>query len=114
MNMKQKSLVKWLIGFGNEIGEELTNPPVENLRSKQATTDPSNCAIQYRIPLSKVMFPPTKAPNVTAGFTCPPEMFAPTETATKSAKACANAAATRPAGVDDPSLVSLSASKENQ
>lgn len=87
---------------------------MENLRSKQATTDPRSCAIQYRIPLSKLMFPPMNAPNVTAGFTCPPEMFAPTETATKSAKACANDAATRPAGVVDPSLVSLSERKKKK
>lgn len=64
-----------------------TNPPVENLRSKQATTDPSNWAIQYKILLTNVMWPPTKAPKVTAGFTCPPEMLAPTETATKRANA---------------------------
>lgn len=53
------------------------------------------------------MFPPMKAPNVTAGLTWPPEMLAPTETATNSANACANAAATRPAGVLDPLSVSL-------
>lgn len=67
--------------------ELLTNPPVENLRSRQATTEPSNWAIQYKILLKRVMWPPTKAPKVTAGLTWPPEMFAPTETATKSAKA---------------------------
>lgn len=61
--------------------------------------------------LARVMCPPTKAPNVTAGLTCPPEMFAPTETATNSAKAWASDACTRPAGVADPSLVSLSAKK---
>ena len=33
------------------------------------------------------MWPPIKAPNVTAGLTCPPEMLAPTETATKRANA---------------------------
>ena len=53
------------------------------------------------------MLPPTKAPNVTAGLTCPPEMLAPTETATKSPKACASEAATRPAGVVAPFSVSL-------
>lgn len=89
--------------------QKLTNPPVANLRSKQATTDPSNCAIQYKMALSSVMFPPTKAPKVTAGFTCPPEMFAPTETATKSASAWAKAAATRPEGVVGPPSVSLPA-----
>ena len=87
----------------------LTNPPVENLRSKQATTEPRSWAIQYKIPLMSVMWPPRKAPNVTAGFTWPPEMFAPIATATNSAKAWARAAATSPAGVVDPSSVSLSA-----
>lgn len=55
------------------------------------------------------MLPPRKAPNVTAGFTWPPEMFAPTETATNSANPCANAAAISPEGVDDPSFVNLPA-----
>lgn len=54
------------------------------------------------------MLPPRKAPNVTAGFTWPPEIFAPTETATNSANACAMAAATSPDGVDDPLSVNLS------
>lgn len=53
------------------------------------------------------MLPPTKAPKVTAGLTCPPEMLAPTATATKSAKAWAMAAETRPAGVLAPLSVSL-------
>lgn len=87
----------------------LTSPPVANLSSKQATTEPSSCAIQYKMLLNRVMFPPINAPKVTAGFTCPPEMFAPTETATKRANACANAAATSPDGVVDPLSVSLSA-----
>ena len=33
------------------------------------------------------MWPPRANPKVTAGFTWPPEMLAPTETATKRAKA---------------------------
>jgi len=53
------------------------------------------------------MLPPTKAPKVTAGLTCPPEMLAPTETATKRANAWAMEAEMRPAGVAAPSLVSL-------
>lgn len=65
----------------------VTIPPVADLRRIQATTEPSNCAIQYKILLKSVMFPPMKAPNVTAGFTCPPDMFAPTETATNSPNA---------------------------
>ena len=48
-----------------------------------------------------------KAPKVTAGLTCPPEMLAPTETATKRPKPCAKAAATRPAGVVEPLSVNL-------
>lgn len=57
--------------------------------------------------LNNVMFPPMNAPKVTAGFTCPPEMLAPTETATKRANACDNAAATSPEGVVAPFSVSL-------
>lgn len=48
-----------------------------------------------------------KEPNVTAGFTWPPEMFAPTETATNKAKAWDREAATRPDGVAGASYVSL-------
>lgn len=55
------------------------------------------------------MWPPMKAPKVTAGLTWPPEMLAPTETATKRAKACDSDAATKPAGVAEPLSVSLSA-----
>lgn len=51
------------------VTECLTNPPVANSRSKQATTDPSNWAIQYKTLLTRVMLPPRKAPNVTAGLT---------------------------------------------
>jgi len=54
------------------------------------------------------------APKVTAGLTCPPEMLAPTETATKSANACDSDAATNPAGVAAPLFVSLSVKKHNQ
>lgn len=53
------------------------------------------------------MLPPTKAPKVTAGLTWPPEMLAPTETATKRANAWAMEAAIRPAGVAAPLSVSL-------
>lgn len=69
--------------------------------------EPSNWPIQYTTALINVMLPPTKAPNVTAGLTCPPEMFAPTETATNSAKAWDNAAAIRPDGVVPAPCVSL-------
>lgn len=94
-----------------QVGSYITNPPVANLRSRQATTDPRHWPIQYMKLLARVMWPPTKAPNVTAGLTWPPEMFAPTETATNSPKAWARDACTRPAGVDDPLSVSLSAEK---
>ena len=53
------------------------------------------------------MLPPMKAPKVTAGLTWPPEMLAPTETATKRAKAWAIAAAMSPAGVLEAPSVSL-------
>ena len=53
------------------------------------------------------MLPPTKAPKVTAGLTWPPEMLAPTATATKRAKAWAREAATSPAGVVEALSVSL-------
>lgn len=59
------------------------------------------------MPRRRVIFPPTKAPKVTAGLTWPPEMLAPTATATKRAKAWAIEAATRPAGVVAPLSVSL-------
>lgn len=91
----------------------VTIPPVADLRRIQATTEPSNCAIQYKILLKSVMFPPMKAPNVTAGFTCPPDMFAPTETATNSPNAWDSDAAMRPAGVAGPLLVSLPAKITN-
>jgi hypothetical protein len=54
------------------------------------------------------MFPPMNAPKVTAGFTWPPEILAPTDTATNRANACAREAAIRPAGVVAPLFVSLS------
>lgn len=60
----------------------------------------------------RVMWPPMKAPNVTAGLTWPPEMLAPTETATKRANAWDSDAATTPAGVAEPLSVSLSAKKK--
>jgi hypothetical protein len=41
------------------------------------------------------MWPPTAMPNVTAGFTCPPEAFAAMYTAEESAKAFAIATITR-------------------
>ncbi|RWW34864.1 hypothetical protein GW17_00000338 [Ensete ventricosum] len=88
---------------------EITRPPVANLRSRQATTEPSSCAIQYKMPRSSVMLPPRKAPKVTAGLTWPPEMLAPTATATKRPNPWAKDAATTPAGVAEPSSVSLSA-----
>lgn len=82
-------------------------PPVAILSSRHATTDPSSCATQYTTAFTRLMFPPTNAPNVTAGFTCPPEMLAPTATATNRASACAREAAISPDGVVPPPSVSL-------
>ena len=45
-----------------------------------------------------VIWPPRASPNVTAGLTWPPEMLAPTATATKRAKPWQMATATSPAG----------------
>lgn len=87
-------------------------PPVANPRRAQAAVDPSNCAMMYKIPRNKVIFPPTKAPKVTAGLTWPPEMLAPTETATNNPKACAMEAEIRPAGVATPSVSLLKAIPE--
>lgn len=87
----------------------ITIPPVANLRRTQAKTEPSNWANQYKMLLKRVMFPPKNAPNVTAGFTCPPDMFAPTETATINANAWPNAAIIKPSGVANPSFLNLPA-----
>lgn len=59
------------------------------------------------------MWPPRANPKVTAGLTWPPEMLAPTETATKSAKPWQIATASNPAGSSAASDVNLPASKEN-
>lgn len=53
------------------------------------------------------MCPPRANPNVTAGLTCPPEMLAPTETATNSAKPWQIATASNPAGSRAASDVNL-------
>lgn len=45
-----------------------------------------------------VIWPPSANPKVTAGLTWPPEMLAPTETATNRAKPWQIAMATSPAG----------------
>ena len=54
-----------------------------------------------------VILPPIAKPKVTAGFKCPPEMFAAIDTPTKSASAWAIAIATSPAGSSAASDVSL-------
>jgi len=51
------------------------------------------------------MLPPIANPNVTAGFKCPPEMLAATDTPTNSANACATATATSPVGSNAASFV---------
>lgn len=57
------------------------------------------------------MWPPRANPKVTAGLTWPPEMLAPTETATKSAKPWQIATASNPAGSSAASDVNLPTSK---
>lgn len=47
-----------------------------------------------------LIWPPTAIPNVTAGFTCPPEILADIYTATDKANAFATAIATRLDGSD--------------
>lgn len=60
------------------------------------------------MPVRIVIWPPRANPNVTAGFTWPPEMLAATETATKRAKPWQMAMATSPAGSRAASDVNLS------
>lgn len=60
------------------------------------------------------MWPPRANPKVTAGFTWPPEMLAPTETATNRAKPWQTATATNPAGSSGASDVNLPANKEKK
>ena len=60
------------------------------------------------------MWPPRANPKVTAGLTWPPEMLAPTETATKSAKPWQIATASNPAGSSAASDVNLPANKEKE
>lgn len=64
------------------------------------------------MPVRIVIWPPRANPNVTAGFTWPPEMLAPTETATKRAKPWQMAMATSPAGSRAASDVNLSVKME--
>ena len=54
-----------------------------------------------------VIWPPRAKPKVTAGLTWPPEMLAPTATATKRAKPWQTATATKPAGSRAASDVNL-------
>lgn len=56
-----------------------------------------------------VIWPPRANPKVTAGLTCPPEILAPTATATNRANPWQIAMATSPAGSRAASLVNLSA-----
>ena len=50
------------------------------------------------MPVRTVIWPPRANPKVTAGLTWPPDMLAPTATATKRAKPWQIATATNPAG----------------
>lgn len=85
--------------------------PVTSLMRKAPTIAPSNCAIQYKMPASMVICPPRANPKVTAGLTCPPEMLAAIDTATKRANPWQIATATRPEGSRAESDVNLSAVK---
>lgn len=58
------------------------------------------------------MWPPRAKPKVTAGLTWPPEMLAPTETATNRAKPWQIATATNPAGSRAASDVNLAATNQ--
>lgn len=64
------------------------------------------------MPVRMVIWPPSAKPKVTAGFTWPPEMFAPMATATKRAKAWAIATATSPAGSSSEVPVNLATREE--
>lgn len=66
------------------------------------------------MPVRIVIWPPRAKPKVTAGLTWPPEMLAPTATATKRPNPWQIAMATRPAGSRAAFPVNLSARKENQ
>lgn len=92
----------------------LTIPLVADLRRMQATTEPNSWAIQYSMARSRVMCPQTKAPSVTAGLTWPPEMLAPTETATKSANACAKADANRLVAGSTSAILSAQRERERE
>lgn len=59
------------------------------------------------MPVRMVIWPPRAKPKVTAGFTCPPEMLAPTATATNNANPWQTAIATNPDGSRAASAVSL-------
>lgn len=61
-----------------------------------------------------VIWPPRANPKVTAGLTWPPEMLAPTETATKRAKPWHTAMATNPDGSSAASAVNLPVKSKNK
>ena len=60
------------------------------------------------MPVRTVIWPPSANPKVTAGLTWPPEMLAPTETATNRAKPWQIAMATSPSGSSAALDVNLS------
>lgn len=80
-------------------------PSVVSLNSKAATIAPKSCAIQYKIARRKETLPPTRAPKVTAGLTCPPDTFKLAATAANNPNACAKAIIIKdeaPAGASTP------------
>nr|CAD1842558.1 unnamed protein product [Ananas comosus var. bracteatus] len=67
-----------------EVEQQASRPPSTH---QQLFRDPVQHAAQQRDVAAT-----TNNPNVTAGFTCPPEMFEPADTATNSRNACPIAA----------------------
>lgn len=68
---------------------------------------PSICEIQYNMAVGMLTWPPTANPNVTAGFTCPPEIPAAMYTADDNANAFASATTSRLDGSDVASGISF-------
>lgn len=62
----------------------------------------------------RLIWSPRRRPNVTAGLTWPPEMLAPTETATNRANPWQTATATSPAGSKAAEDVILSAENDTK
>ncbi len=80
-----------------------TGSPVVSFCNTQApATAPSNCAIQYMINLTIVIWPASASASDTAGLTCPPEMWDVAATRTASAIPWAMAMMRRPPAPRSP------------